>query len=195
MTSPNRARLTVALLMLMGLSAPSSAWAGSVQRSVASATAARAKQSIAAQVRRVGVRPSANAPAAKSAVPCRAIAVKCAGLRREASAERILRDRYPNERIQSETYLLNRNGRRAIDPQTKSGRRIDYVMFSRDKVSRRYEVTSQNADKRAQLAKEQRILTSRKDGTARRGPVYIRDRQSGRLTPVRPVPSEVIRFW
>jgi len=198
MSPASNRNITLLMLLLVGGSAPASAWAGSVQRTVSGAAAARVQQSIAGQVRHLGVGSRTampqRVPTTSAPPPCRAIAVKCAGLRREASAERILADRYPSERIQSETYLLNRNGRNAIDPKTQTARRIDYVMFSGDKVSRRFEVTSQRADKTAQLAKERRILTTRQNGTPRRGPLYVRDRQSGRLTPVSPVPSEVIRF-
>ncbi|MEQ1718286.1 MAG: hypothetical protein ABL907_20275, partial [Hyphomicrobium sp.] len=134
--------------------------------------------------------------AARSATPpCAAIPQKCAGLRREAAAQRILAGKYPNERVQSETYLLNRNGRRARDPKTGKGRRVDFVLFSREGYTRRYEVTSQNADKRAQLAREQRILIQRRNGARRTGPVYVRDRSTGSLVPVRSESSTVMRLY
>lgn len=198
MSQATRNILVIFIAALVGLGSPSGALAGGAQRTVAKAAAARIEQAVGARLKRAGARLRPVAPVRlrpqPAAQPCRAIAVKCAGLRREAAAERILAQRYPSERIQSETYLLNRTGRRAIDPKTRTSRRIDYVMFSGGKVSRRFEVTSQRADKVAQLAKERRILTLRQNGTPRRGPLYVRDRQSGLLTTVRPVPSEVIRF-
>lgn len=177
---------------------PLPAYAGGTGRAVARAAAVRVEQAVARQFGKAAAQRRSVASVRKHAatrVPdCRAIPEKCAGLRREAAAERVLASRYPNERIQAEAYLVNRNGRRALDLKTKSGRRIDFVLFSGNRVSRRFEVTSQRADKTAQLAKERRILTLRRDGTARRGPVYVRDRSTGRLAPVRREPSEVIRF-
>lgn len=125
---------------------------------------------------------------------CRAIPQKCAGMRREEAARRILASRYPNERIQSESFLRNRDGSIARDPRTGEARRVDYVLFADGRVSRRFEVTSQHSDKRAQLAKEVRIFERHADGTRRRDGVYVRDRATGRLVPVNPGPSQVIRF-
>jgi hypothetical protein len=113
---------------------------------------------------------------------------------REDAARRILASRYPNERIQSETYLLNRDGSRAIDPVTRQARRIDFVLFSEGQFTRRFEVTSQFADKRAQLAIEQRILTRHSNGRRRTGPVYVYDRQNKRMVPVPAQVSQVVRF-
>lgn len=126
--------------------------------------------------------------------PCRAIPQKCAGLLREDSARRILAGRYPNERIQAETYLLNRDGTRALDPLTGKARRIDFVMFSHGRVSRRFEITSQFADKRGQLAMEWRILSRTRSGRPRSGPAYVLDRQTGKLVPVSSDVSQVMRF-
>ncbi len=125
---------------------------------------------------------------------CRAIPQKCAGLLREDAARRILADKYPNERVQSETYLLNRDGSRAIDPVTKQARRIDFVLFSEGNFTRRFEVTSQFADKRAQLAIERRILTLHSNGRRRTGPVYVYDRQGQRMVPVSAEVSKLMRF-
>ena len=191
MTQAVRGILAIFMAALVGLGSPSGAMAGGPRRAITKTAAARIEQSIGARARPA---PPARLKPRPAAPPCSAIPVKCAGLRREAAARRLLAERYPSERIQSETYLLNRTGRRAIDPRTRSSRRIDYVMFSGGKVSRRFEVTSQRASKVAQLAKERRILTLRRNGTPRRGPLYVRDRQSGLLTTVRPVPSEIIRF-
>lgn len=126
--------------------------------------------------------------------PCTAIPQKCAGLLREDAARRILASRYPNERIQAETYLLNRDGTRAIDPVTRQARRIDFVLFSEGNFTRRIEVTSQHANKRAQLAIEQRILTRHSNGRRRTGPVYVFDRQNKRMVPVPAQVSQVERF-
>lgn len=189
--NPPRAPLgtLLAALLLIGTSFPQgSAWAqvAGAARNAAARAAARSVEQRAAT--RVAAKPKVRRSA------CAAMANKCAGIRREVSARRVLAGKYPNERIQSETYLLNRNGRRAIDPQTGKARRVDFVLFSRDGHTRRFEVTSQRADKRAQLAREQRIQTQRRSGTRRSGPVYVRDRATGKLVPAGPQPSKVIRF-
>ncbi len=194
--------LVAAMLLVCEALAPAPASAqilGAVGRSAARAATQSAQRQ---GIRQAAVR-QANTNASRAATrrvarsveqPCAAIPQKCAGLRREAAAQRILASKYPSERVQSETYLLNRNGRRAHDPQTGKARRVDFVLFSREGYTRRYEVTSQHADKRAQLAREQRILTQRRNGARRTGPVYVRDRATGRLVPVKPEPSKLMRF-
>ena len=194
--------LVAAMLLVCEALAPAPASAqilGAVGRSAARAAAQSAqrqgiRQAAVRQARANASRAATRHVARPAAQPCAAIPQKCAGLRREAAAQRILAGKYPSERIQSETYLLNRNGRRAHDPKTGKGRRVDFVLFSREGYTRRYEVTSQHADKRAQLAREQRILTQRRNGSRRTGPVYVRDRATGRLVPARPEPSKLMRF-
>jgi hypothetical protein len=68
------------------------------------------------------------------------------------------------------------------------------VLFSRGTAVKRYEITSQFADKTAQIARELRILTFRRNGQRRTGPVYVRDRHSGKLVPIDRRPSEVMRL-
>ena len=197
-------RAMAALLVIAQLPMPAQAQLfGAIERSAVRAAGRAAVRSAergaverAAMRRTSGTAPrdSTRRAAHSATSPCVAIPQKCAGLRREAAAQRILASKYPSERVQSETYLLNRNGRRAHDPQTGKARRVDFVLFSREGYTRRYEVTSQNADKRAQLAREQRILTQRRNGARRTGPVYVRDRATGRLVPVRPEPSKLMRF-
>jgi hypothetical protein len=64
----------------------------------------------AAQHQSAGSRSSASA--------CRAIDNKCNGIRREAAAQRIVSELFPSSRVQSETFLLNRNGTRGRDPRS-----------------------------------------------------------------------------
>lgn len=186
-------RRTVSLIAACGMlvgSVPASAQIlGSVERAAARAAASSAvRNSERRAATRVAVRQQRARP------PCRAIPQKCAGLLREDAARRILADRYPNERIQAETYLLNRDGTRAIDPVTKQARRIDFVLFNEGNFTRRFEVTSQYADKQAQLAIEQRILTLQSNGRRRTGPVYVYDRQGRRMVPVPAEVSTLMRF-
>jgi hypothetical protein len=165
------ASVAATVALILASLTPSAALGGVVGRALAETAEARIGRGLVTRagappaVRRAIMRPSGQ--------PCAAIPVKCAGLRREAAAQRILAERYPSERIQSEAYLLNRNGRRAVDPKTRTGRRIDFVLFNDGNVARRLEVTSQTADKTAQLAKESRILTLRRNGVRRTGPLLF----------------------
>ena len=152
-----------------------------------------ARRAAATASKKAGTRNATRVPENRRA-QCRAIPQKCAGLLREDAARRILSSKYPNERIQSETYLLNRDGTRAIDPVTKQARRIDFVLFNNGNFTRRFEITSQFANKRAQLAIEQRILTRYANGQRRKGPVYVYDRQFKRMVPVSSQVSQIMRF-
>jgi hypothetical protein len=96
--------------------------------------------------------------------------------------------------VQSKTFLLNRNGTKARDPRSGKGRRVDFVLFARGTATKRYEISSQFADKRAQIARELRILNLRKNGQSRTDPVYVRDRETGELVPIGRRPSEVMRL-
>ena len=125
---------------------------------------------------------------------CRAIDNKCNGIRRENAAQRLLAEQFPNARVQAETFIRNRNGTKARDPRTGKARRIDFVLFDRGTAVKRYEVTSQRADKKAQIARELRILTQRKNGRPRTGPVYVRDRKTGKLVPIDRRPAEIMRL-
>lgn len=162
---------------------------GAAERAAARAAArSAARSSERSAASRVAVRQQS------ARAPCRAIPQKCAGLLREDAARRILSSKYPNERIQSETYLLNRDGSRAIDPVTRQARRIDFVLFSEGNFTRRFEVTSQFANKRSQLAIEQRILTLQSNGRRRTGTVYVYDRAGRRMVPVPADVSKLMRF-
>lgn len=176
-------RAAVAALCVASLA--STADAGTVHRAVSQALGARLKTA-------VQVRPAVMART--GAAPCRAIPSKCAGLQRERYAEAVLKARYPSSRVQPETYLLERTGRRAIDSRTGQGRRIDFVVIGNDRAARGFEITSQTADKRAQLRKEGNIRALDRMGGPRQTPLYIRDRANGGLIPAPRQPSEVIRF-
>ena len=184
------AALSMAVIGMLAAPVPLSAQVlGAAERAAARAAARGAvRNSERRLVGRAAVRQERVRP------PCTAIPQKCAGLLREDAARRILASRYPNERIQSETFLLNRDGTRAIDPVTRQGRRIHVVLFSEGNFTRRFEVTSQYADKRAQLAIEQRILSLHSNGRRRTGPVYVYDRQTKRMVPVPAQDSRVVRF-
>lgn len=88
------------------------------------------------------------------------ISNKREGLRRENEVFDELGSKYPKSEgyiIQSEAYLRDSYGYIAHDPETMEGRRIDFVVIKKGEVVEAIEVTSNNADKVGQSAKEQRI--------------------------------------
>ena len=181
-------RKSLALALGLSLMMPAQAMisAPAQAQALGAAERAAARAAVRAQLR--------SAERRTITISCRGIPQKCAGLRREEAARRILASRYPNERIQAETYLRNPDGSIARDYQTGTARRIDFVMFADGRVSRRFEITSQHADKRDQLAKEMRIFDRQADGRRRTGRVYVRDRETDGLVPIDPRPSQLMRF-
>jgi len=109
---------------------------------------------------------------------------RIAGTRREVQVHQELVAQYPNASVQDQHTLLDVNGNKAIDPDTKSGRRLDHVVIQDGKVIDVVETTSQTAEKDKQLAHEERVR-------ANHG-VYIRDKETGKLLVV-PKISRVVR--
>jgi hypothetical protein len=169
--------------------------AAAVKRSAARAATQKAasRQATRSAAARVPVQ-GQSAGSKGSATACRALNNKCNGIRRENAAQRLLAERFPNARVQAETFLRNRNGTKARDPKSGKGRRIDFVLFDRGTAVKRFEITSQFAQKKAQIARESRILRQRKNGQPRTGPVYVRDRKTGKLVPIDRRPAKVIRL-
>lgn len=93
--------------------------------------------------------------------------------------------KYPGATVQNEVYLRGANGKRALDPLTGEGRRIDSIVIQNGGVLDSVEVTSMNANKAAQIAKEMRIRNS--------GGTFIRDRATGNLIDISNVPTRIIR--
>ena len=82
------------------------------------------------------------------------------GLRRESEVQSELQEKYPESKgykIENERLLRDSNGKKAIDPETGTGRRIDFVVDKDGNIVDSIEVTSTTADKTAQIAKEIRI--------------------------------------
>jgi trimeric autotransporter adhesin len=108
-----------------------------------------------------------------------------AGSGREALARAELEAQYPGASIQNEVYLRSANGGRAIDPLTGEARRIDSVVIQDGQVLDSVEVTSMNANKAAQIAKEMRIRQS--------GGAFVRDRGTGNLIDISQVLTRIVR--
>ena len=100
--------------------------------------------------------------AAEEAVP-KVVENKKNGIEREEIVQRELEEKYPAEKgftVKREAELRDKNGKIVIDPETKTYRRLDFAVVNKEsnKVIGTYEVTSQNADKKKQTEKEERIL-------------------------------------
>ena len=112
-----------------------------------------------------------------------------AGIAREKVVGDELVHEYPAEagyHIESQCYLRDKNGEIVRDPETGESRRIDFEVIEDGEVVKSVEVTSETADKTAQLAKEERIRNAGGD--------YIVDRRTGELVRFAPdVQTEVIR--
>ncbi len=85
---------------------------------------------------------------------------KADGLRREETAQKQLNEKYPESegyRIEGEKILRDSSGKKVIDPETGTGRRVDFVVDKNGEIVDSVEITSPTADKTAQMAKEMRI--------------------------------------
>lgn len=107
------------------------------------------------------------------------------GARREAYVQKKLEGRFKDANVQWESYLRTADGRRAVDPDTGEARRIDHAVIQDGKALHLVETTSRTAKKTEQVAKELRIRDA--------GPVYIRDRKTGKLIDVSNVPTRESR--
>lgn len=87
--------------------------------------------------------------------------------------------------MQRERLLRDANGKKATDPLTGEGRRIDHAVIEDGEARYLVETTSKTADKSAQLAKEARIRAN--------GGTFIRDKQTRSLIDVSDVLTRVSR--
>ena len=105
---------------------------------------------------------------------------RIAGAAREEAVGSELAYEYPAENgnhIERECYLRDAEGHVVKDPETGGARRIDSLVLKDGEVVKSVEVTSETADKTAQMAKEERIREA--------GGNYIEDRRTGELVPFR----------
>ena len=107
------------------------------------------------------------------------------GMRREKETEQELVEKYPDESVQREQYLRDKEGKILKDPLTGEARRVDHVVIKDGKVIDMVETTSKSADKAGQIAKENRILES--------GGRFVRDRTTGQTGPVGETPIRLDR--
>ncbi len=114
---------------------------------------------------------------------------RISGAAREEAVASELVDKYPAEdgyHIERECFLRDETGKITVDPNTGESRRIDFEIVKDGEVVKSVEVTSETADKTAQLAKEERIRDV--------GGNHIEDRRTGELVRFAPdVKTEVVR--
>ena len=114
---------------------------------------------------------------------------RISGAAREEAVASELADKYPPEdsyHIERECFLRDETGKITVDPNTGESRRIDFEIIKDGEVVKSVEVTSETADKTAQLAKEERIRDV--------GGNHIEDRRTGELVRFAPdVKTEVVR--
>ena len=102
---------------------------------------------------------------------------KLDGTAREETVLNNLDSYYGKENVLREQLLRDASGKPIKDLETNTARRIDFIVIQNDKIIRSIEVTSQTADKTAQMAKESRIL----EEAAKNGGAYIKNIDTGKL--------------
>jgi len=110
---------------------------------------------------------------------------KAAGTAREVAVGKELVAKYPGASVQAERFLRTADGKIARDWLTGEARRIDHVVIKDGKAIEAVEVTSETADKAAQIAKENRIRAD--------GGTFIRDKTTGKLVDISKVPTQIVR--
>ncbi len=107
------------------------------------------------------------------------------GSDRERRVQEKLERFFANASVQRERLLRTADGKKAIDPITGEGRRIDHVVIENGKVRYMVETTSKTASKGSQQFKEDRIRAN--------GGVYIRDKSTRKLIDVSAVITRLFR--
>lgn len=102
---------------------------------------------------------------------------KLDGVAREETVLKDLVSKYGKENVLREQYLRNMTGEIIKDFEEGTARRIDFVVKQGDKIIKSVEVTSQTADKTAQMLKEANILKHAKEI----GGAFIKDPNTGEL--------------
>ena len=107
------------------------------------------------------------------------------GAARERRVHDKLTGHFKDASVQRERMLRTADGKKAIDPLTGEGRRIDHAVIQSGEARYLVETTSKTADKAAQLAKEARIRAN--------GGTFIRDKVTRELIDISNVPTRVTR--
>ncbi len=102
---------------------------------------------------------------------------KFEGLAREETVMKELLAEFGEKNVLREQYLRDQFGKIIRDPITNEARRIDFIVTKGNKVIKSIEVTSELADKTAQIRKTERILVQAKE----LGGAFIKDFNTGEL--------------
>jgi hypothetical protein len=90
-----------------------------------------------------------------------------------------------NASSQRERYLRTADGKKAVDPLTGGGRRIDFAVVEEGVATELVETTSLTANKAERIAKEARIRAT--------GGTFISDQSTKVLIDVTDVPTRISR--
>lgn len=116
---------------------------------------------------------------------------KMDGIAREERVGKNLISKYGKDNVIREAYIRDAKGRPIKDPMGEGARRLDFVVYKNNEVSKVFEVTSKTANKEAQVAKEKRIL----DLAAKCGDAFIKDLNTGKLIKLpSDIKSEIVRL-
>jgi len=107
------------------------------------------------------------------------------GAARELRVFERLKSFFKVSSVQRERLLRTADGKKAIDPLTGEGRRIDFAIIQKGEVRFLVEVTSKTADKASQIAKEVRIRAQ--------GGTFVRDKITGQLIDVSDMITRILR--
>lgn len=102
---------------------------------------------------------------------------KLEGIAREETVMKELFSEFGEKNVLREQYLRDKFGNLIRDPITNEARRIDFIVTEGGKVKKSIEVTSELADKRAQIEKTERILKKAEE----LGGAFIKDFSTGEL--------------
>ena len=89
-----------------------------------------------------------------------------------------------------EAFLRDGDGIPIKDPETGEARRIDFIVKQGKRIIESIEVTSETANKAAQMAKENRIL----EEAAKRGGAFIRDKSGELIEFTKDIVTEIRRL-
>ena len=115
---------------------------------------------------------------------------KMEGIAREEKVLEKLVSKFGDDKVLREVLLRDASGTPIKDIITNEARRLDFVVIDGNKVLQSIEVTSETAEKGAQIAKELRILEQAKDI----GGAFIKNPNNGELMPFGDIVTEIWRL-
>lgn len=109
------------------------------------------------------------------------------GTKRERIVQAELEQEHGVGNVLQQRTILDKNGKKLVDPKTGQGRRLDHVVFDEQgNAIKRVETTSKTAPKYEQLEKEKRILRS--------DDAYVKNPENDKLIKINDSALEVRRL-